>query len=85
MTEKVARAAAVLTFNPATIKALREGMGLTQAEFGRRIGEATNQPAVTRQAVWGWETGVQKPTIDNLLAIVNTFGARLEGFFRVAV
>jgi transcriptional regulator with XRE-family HTH domain len=64
----------VLTFNPDQIRALREGLGLSQAEMADRIN-------VTKQAVSSWELGDSVPSIDNLLRFVNVTGAKLDSFF----
>lgn len=64
------------TFKQSQIKALREGLGLTQEEFGRRIG-------VTTQAVSAWEAGKVKPTVDSLAKIAGEFGAKIESFWSV--
>jgi len=64
------------TFKQSQIKALREGLGLTQEEFGRRIG-------VTTQAVSAWESGKVKPTVDSVAKIASEFGAKIESFWVV--
>jgi transcriptional regulator with XRE-family HTH domain len=63
-------------FRQSQIKALREGLGLTQEEFGRRLG-------VTRQAVSAWESGEVKPTIDSIAKMAGEFGAKIESFWMV--
>lgn len=68
---------AEIEFKPEQIQALREGLGLSQAEFGERLD-------VTRQAVSLWETGTSRPSVETLLKIVNLWGAKLDSFFREA-
>lgn len=49
------------------IKALRKSLGLTQAEFGQKIG-------VKQVTVTGYETGARVPTDAVILGIVREFG-----------
>ena len=65
----------MLAFNPDQIRALRDGLGLTQQGFAVRVG-------VTKQAISQWEAGRSEPSVENLLRIVNATGARLESFFQ---
>lgn len=58
----------------ATIAAVREEAGLTQAEMAKRL-------YVTRQAVSRWENGETMPGIDMVKLISATFGVPLERFF----
>jgi transcriptional regulator with XRE-family HTH domain len=62
------------TFRRQQIRALREGLGLSQAEFAARLG-------VTKQAVSRWETGLSEPSVAHLVKLVNVTGARLDSFF----
>lgn len=63
-----------LRFAPEQLKALREGLGLTQQELAERVG-------VTKQALSAWERGEYEPTLDSLLRIVNVTGAKFAAFF----
>lgn len=64
------------SFNPTTIKELREQHGLTQESFAERIGNS-----VKRQHVSAWEKGVQKPSVSSLAAIASAFGVKIDYFF----
>lgn len=66
--------APTLTFKPEQIRSLREALGLSLKAFGERCG-------VSPQAVASWEAGDTRPTVDNLLRIVNMTGATIESFF----
>lgn len=66
-----------LRFAPEQLKALREGLGLTQQELAERVG-------VTKQALSAWERGEYEPTLDSLLRVVNETGAKLASFFTPA-
>lgn len=46
------------------LRKLREAAGLTQRELGNRIG-------VSGQAVAQWETGVKRPSVENLLKLAD--------------
>ena len=48
--------------SPGFITALREALGLTQAEFGERIG-------VDKMTVSRWERGALRPSSESLAAI----------------
>lgn len=65
---------ATMTFKTTQIRGLREGLGLTQEEFAKRIG-------MTKQAVSSWESGQIKPSVDTLAKIASEFGAKIESFF----
>ena len=61
-------------FRPQRLVALREGLGLSQEEMAEKLGKKKQQISI-------WENGVNKPTIDNLLEICNTFDTAPEFFF----
>lgn len=63
-----------IRFVPERLKALREGLGLTQEEFADRVGS-------TKQAVSSWEQGSYSPSLGSLMQIVNATGAKLDSFF----
>lgn len=63
-----------MTFKTTQIRGLREGLGLSQDEFAKRIG-------MTKQAVSSWESGQVKPSVDTLAKIASEFGAKIESFF----
>lgn len=63
-----------LRFAPEQLKALREGLGLTQQELADRVG-------VTKQAISGWESGIFAPTLESLLRVVNVTDAKFAAFF----
>lgn len=65
---------ATMTFKTSQIRGLREGLGLSQEEFAKRIG-------MTKQAVSSWESGLVKPSVDTLAKIASEFGAKIESFF----
>lgn len=65
---------ATMIFKTTQIRGLREGLGLTQDEFAKRIG-------MTKQAVSSWESGQIKPSVDTLAKIASEFGAKIESFF----
>lgn len=46
------------------LRKLREAAGLTQRELGNRIG-------VSGQAVSQWETGVKRPSVENLTKLAD--------------
>ena len=46
------------------LRKLREAAGLTQRELGNRIG-------VSGQAVAPWETGVKRPSVENLTKLAD--------------
>lgn len=54
-----------------TIREMREGLGLTQAEFAAEIG--TTQNLVSR-----WESGAVRPSIDSLKAIATLYGCKVD-------
>lgn len=66
--------ATTIAFRQSQIKALREGLGLSQEEFAQRLG-------VSKQSVSQWELEQTKPTVDTITRIVNEFGAKLDSFW----
>jgi len=64
----------MLKFNVARIQQLREALGLTRAEFARRVG-------VSRQMIAFYEDEGYVPGTDILIRIVDLTGAKLESFF----
>ncbi len=48
------------------IKELRNSLGISQVEFGKRLG-------VTKQCISNWENGNIQPSIDMLIKICNLF------------
>ena len=61
--------------NTEAIKEIREALGITQEEFGKRIG-------ISAQAICQWEADSKKPGVDNIVKIANAFGASPLRFFR---
>ena len=57
------------------IRALREALGITQAELARRIG-------VTRQTVIAIEQERYSPTLELAFQIARVFGAGLDDVFQ---
>lgn len=57
--------------NHQQIRTLREALGLTQAEFAKRVG-------VSKQALSKWETGQFLPQLDKLFRIAEITGANLH-------
>lgn len=53
------------------LKELREELGLTQEELGKRIN-------VSRTAVSGWEIGSSEPNILNLIKLSDIFNVSLD-------
>ena len=51
----------------ARLKSLREGLGLSQATLGERVG--VNQPAV-----WKWEAGINEPSLETRHLIAAVLG-----------
>jgi putative transcriptional regulator len=56
------------------VRELREGRGLSQAEFGERIG-------VSRQTVYAIEVGKYDPSLPLAFQIAGEFGCRIEDIF----
>jgi len=59
-----------LEYNP-QIRALREAKGMT-------VRELANKLYVTAPAVVQWESGRNRPTLDNLLAMADLFGCSID-------
>ena len=53
------------------IKELRQGLGINQVEFGRKIN-------VSKQCVSNWENGNIQPSIDMLVKIAKTFSVSAD-------
>jgi putative transcriptional regulator len=56
------------------VRELREGRGLSQAEFGEKIG-------VSRQTIYAIEVGKYDPSLPLAFQIANQFGCRIEDIF----
>lgn len=56
------------------VRELREGQGLSQAEFGEKIG-------VSRQTVYAIEIGKYDPSLPLAFRIAEQFGAQIEDIF----
>lgn len=57
-----------------TIKALRRGKNLTQAELGKQLGYSA-------RTVSDWENGATEPNISAIKALVEFFDITYEEFF----
>ncbi|ALJ20732.1 helix-turn-helix transcriptional regulator [Microbacterium sp. No. 7] len=57
-----------------SMRELREGAGLTQAELARRVG-------VTRQTLIAIEQGKYSPTLELAFQLCRVFGVRIEDAF----
>lgn len=64
----------MIRFRAQRLVVMREGLGLSQEEMAEKLGKKKQQISI-------WENGVNKPTIDNLLEICNTFDVAPEFFF----
>ncbi len=62
------------TFKPARIVALRTALGLSRAEFARKVG-------VVRSTVWTWEAAHRVPEHASLMKLAELTGGRLDSFF----
>lgn len=56
------------------IREVREQTGMTQSELAKRI-------HVSRSSVESWESGQTYPSIDNCIALSNTFHVSTDYFF----
>jgi len=56
------------------VRELREERGLSQADFGQKIG-------VSRQTVYAIEVGKYDPSLPLAFQIANQFGRRIEDIF----
>jgi transcriptional regulator with XRE-family HTH domain len=63
-----------LRFRPERIRELREGLGLTRAEFARRI-------QVSRQMIAFYEDAGYTPGTGVLMRLIDLTGAKMESFF----
>lgn len=54
-----------------TLKKIRKLHHISQIELAQEIG-------VTQGAVSQWESGVAKPTLENLIAIAKFFGCKVD-------
>jgi transcriptional regulator with XRE-family HTH domain len=59
------------------IAARREALGFSQKELGQRVGELSNQPAMTQQAIDKIERGVTKRT-GSLAEIADALGVTIR-------
>ena len=63
-----------MRFDPDSIRKLRRKLGLTKAEFGRKI-------KMSRQYVHQLETGSRRPNVRTLERIIEAYRVRPEIFF----
>ncbi len=56
------------------VRELREGRGLSQGEFGEKLG-------VSRQTVYAIEVGKYDPSLPLAFQIAKQFGCRIEDIF----
>ncbi|MGB6932814.1 MAG: helix-turn-helix transcriptional regulator [Acidobacteriaceae bacterium] len=56
------------------VRELREGRGLSQAEFGEKVG-------VSRQTIYAIEVGKYDPSLPLAFQIANHFGCRIQDIF----
>lgn len=61
-------------YNPDAIRGLRRELGLTKADFGRKLG-------VTKQYVHQLELGQRKPNVRTLERIMEAYGVESALFF----
>lgn len=62
-------------FSPERLRVLRTTLGCTQQEIADLVG------GISKQQWSSWELGEYKPSMANLLRIVDATGARVETFF----
>lgn len=60
------------------IARIRDSLGLSQAEFARRIG-------VGRSAVWNWENNQARPDLANILKIAALGNVAIEDILKAGV
>lgn len=53
------------------IREAREILGLSQAELARRCG-------MSRQVIWGWESGNRQPSVESLLSVASVLGVTVD-------
>lgn len=57
------------------IKRLRKRLNITQAELAEKIG-------ISQSAVCQWETGITKPTKENMMAIAAALGCKVDDLIK---
>lgn len=72
----------MITYNKDAIKSLRQSLNMNQAEFADKLNAANKGSKFRGQHVCAWEAGKAKPSMDSIIAIVNTFACSLDLFFR---
>ena len=65
----------MLRFRPDRLREIRTVLGLSRAEFARRLG-------VTRQMIAFYEEGTYVPGTEVLMQLLAVTGAKMESFFR---
>ena len=64
-------------FNPNKIKELRELNRITQKQLGDLLG-------ISDRAVSKWESGLSKPSGENLISLARIFNVHVESFFEIS-
>jgi putative transcriptional regulator len=64
----------MMRFQSDRVREIREALGLTRAEFARRLG-------VSRQMVAFYEEGRYVPGTEVLMTLVSMTGAKIDSFF----
>ena len=64
----------MLEFVPKRLQELREMQGISEDEMSIKLKKSKQQIGI-------WESGVNAPSIENLLLICNTFGVDVSFFF----